>query len=111
VTIAADVGIVVNPDIVQAQMEGAMIYGLTAALYGKITYSEGQVEQSNFGDYPILRLTETPEVSVHLIASAEAPGGVGEPGTPPIAPAVANAIFALTKKRIRSLPFTDAEIV
>jgi len=111
VTIAADVGIVVNPDIVQAQMEGAMIYGLTAALYGKITYSEGQVEQSNFGDYPILRLTETPEVSVHLIASAEAPGGVGEPGTPPIAPAVANAIFALTKKRIRSLPFSDAEIV
>ena len=111
VTIAADVGIVVNPDIVRAQMEGAMIYGLTAALYGKITYTEGQVEQSNFGDYPVMRLTETPEVSVHLISSAEAPGGVGEPGTPPIAPAVANAIFALTKKRIRSLPFSDAEII
>lgn len=111
VTIAADVGIVVNPDIVRAQMEGAMIFGLTAALYGKVTYAEGQVEQSNFGDYPILRMSETPKVSVHLIASAEAPGGVGEPGTPPIAPAVANAIFALTKKRIRTLPLSDAEIV
>jgi isoquinoline 1-oxidoreductase subunit beta len=111
VTIAADVGIVVNPDIVRAQMEGAMIYGLTAALYGKITYAEGQVEQSNFGDYPVMRLSETPEVSVHLISSAEAPGGVGEPGTPPIAPAVANAVFALTKKRIRSLPLSDAQLV
>lgn len=111
VTIAADVGIVVNPDIVRAQMEGAMIYGLTAALYGKVTYTEGQVDQGNFGDYPIMRLSETPEVTVHLIPSAEAPGGVGEPGTPPIAPAVANAVYALTKKRIRSLPLSDAQLI
>ena len=108
VTIAADVGVVVNPDMVKAQMEGAMIYGLSAALYGKITLAEGKVEQGNFGDYPPLRLAETPVVSVHLLPSAEAPGGVGEPGTPPIAPAVANALFALTGKRIRALPLGDA---
>jgi isoquinoline 1-oxidoreductase beta subunit len=110
VTIAADVGIVVNPDMVRAQLEGAMIYGLSAALYGKITLAEGRVEQSNFGDYAALRLSETPQVSVHLVSSAEAPGGVGEPGTPPITPAVVNALFALTGKRIRSLPLSDATL-
>ncbi len=110
VTIAADVGVVVNPDMVRAQMEGAMIYGLSAALYGKVTLADGRVEQGNFGDYPPLRLAETPQVNVHLVASAELPGGVGEPGTPPIAPAVANAVFKLTGKRLRTLPFADSEL-
>ena len=110
VTIAADVGVVVNPDMVKAQMEGAMIYGLSAALYGKVTLADGRIDQGNFGDYPPLRLSETPQVSVHLVPSAAAPGGVGEPGTPPIAPAVANAVFKLTGKRIRVLPFADTEL-
>lgn len=104
VTIAADIGTVVNPDIAAAQMEGAMIFGLGAALYGEITFTDGKIDQSNFHDYPLLRLTATPQVSVHFIPSTEPPGGVGEPGTPPIAPAVCNALFRLTGKRIRSLP-------
>lgn len=107
VWIAADVGIVVNPAIVKAQLEGAMIYGLSAALAGKITYQAGAVEQSNFDDYPILRMDETPAVEITLVPSMEAPGGVGEPGTPPIAPAVANAVFALTGKRLRHLPLEE----
>ena len=104
VVIAADVGTVVNPNQVVAQMEGAMVYGLSAALYGEITLKDGKVEQSNFNDYPVVRMNEMPVVEVHLVKSAENPGGVGEPGTPPIAPAVANAIFALTGKRHRKLP-------
>ncbi len=104
VVIAADVGAVVNPDTVEAQLEGAMVFGLSAALHGKITYKDGQVEQSNFHDYPVLRMNEMPAVEVHLVASDQPPGGVGEPGTPPIAPAVANALYALTGKRLRRLP-------
>ncbi len=104
VTIAADIGTVVNPDIAAAQMEGAMIFGLGAALYGEITFTEGKIDQSNFHDYPLLRLTAMPQVSVHFVPSSEPPGGVGEPGTPPIAPALCNALFRLTGKRIRSLP-------
>lgn len=104
VTIAADIGTVVNPDIAAAQMEGAMIFGLGAALYGEITFTDGKIDQSNFHDYPLLRLTEMPQVSVHFIPSSEPPGGVGEPGTPPIAPALCNALFSLTGKRVRSLP-------
>ncbi len=104
VVIAADVGTVINPNQVAAQMEGAMVYGLSAALYGQITFKDGKVEQSNFHDYPIVRMNEMPKVEVHLVKSTEAPGGVGEPGTPPIAPAVANALFALTGERIRALP-------
>ncbi|MFO1349774.1 MAG: xanthine dehydrogenase family protein molybdopterin-binding subunit [Gammaproteobacteria bacterium] len=107
VVIAADIGTVVNPDTVKAQMEGAMVYGLSAALYGKITLKDGQVEQSNFHDYPVLRMNEMPKVEVYLVDSKEPPGGVGEPGTPPIAPAVANALFVLTGKRVRSLPLAD----
>lgn len=105
VTIAADVGTVINPDTVAAQLEGSMVYGLSAALHAKITIKDGQVEQSNFHDYPVLRMSEMPAVDVHIVASSEPPGGVGEPGTPPIAPAVANAIYALTGKRLRKLPF------
>ncbi len=104
VVAAVDCGMTVNPDIVKRQIESAIVYGLTAALYGKITFKDGRVEQSNFHDYRMLRMNEMPKVEVHIVPSKEAPGGVGEPGTPPIAPAVANAIFAATGKRIRKLP-------
>jgi len=104
VTCAIDCGIVVNPDTVVAQMESGIVYGLTAALRGEITVRNGRVEQSNFTDYPLLRLDEMPQIDVHLVSSIEPPGGVGEPGTPPIAPAVANAVFALTGNPVRKLP-------
>lgn len=104
VTCAIDCGQVVNPDIVTAQMEGAIVYGLTAALKGEITLAKGRVQQGNFLDYPLLRMDEMPEVAVHIVPSTEHPGGVGEPGTPPIAPAVANAVSALTGTRVRRLP-------
>ncbi len=101
---AADCGQVIHPGIVEAQMVGSVVCGLTAALYGEITIEGGRVEQSNFHDYPMLRLEEMPEVEVHIVDSGEPPGGVGEPGVPPIAPAVTNALFALTGTRIRKLP-------
>lgn len=104
VVCAIDCGMVVNPDTVVAQMESGIVYGLTAALKGEITIKNGRVEQSNFSDYPLLRLDEMPEIEVHIVKSAENPGGVGEPGTPPIAPAVANAVFAATGKPVRRLP-------
>ena len=104
VVCAVDCGPVVNPDIVEAQMQSAIVYGLTAALWGEITIDKGRVQQSNFHDYRMLRLAEMPVVEVHIVPSSEAQGGVGEPGTPPIAPAVCNALFALTGKRIRKLP-------
>jgi len=104
VVCAVDCGMTVNPDIVSRQMESAIIFGLSAALYGKISIKAGRVEQSNFHDYPVVRMNDTPQVEVHIVPSGEKPGGVGEPGTPPIAPAVCNALFALTGKRIRSLP-------
>ncbi len=107
VVIAADVGTVINPDTVAAQLEGAMVFGLSAALYGQITLDAGRPRQSNFNDYPLVRLHEMPQVSVHLVPSGEAPGGVGEPGTPPIAPAVCNALFALTGQRIYRLPLSE----
>ena len=105
VTAAVDCGQTVNPQTIARQIEGAVVYGLSAALYGRITFKDGKVEQSNFHDYPVLRLNEMPKVDVHIVQSNEAPGGIGEPGTPPIAPAVANAIFAATGKRLRQLPF------
>ena len=108
VTAAVDCGQTVNPQTIARQIEGAIVYGLSAALYGRITFKEGKVEQSNFHDYPVLRMNEMPKVDVHIVQSSEAPGGIGEPGTPPIAPAVANAIFAATGKRLRQLPF-DSE--
>ncbi|MBI1396116.1 MAG: molybdopterin-dependent oxidoreductase [Betaproteobacteria bacterium] len=105
VTCAVDCGFAVNPDTVVAQMESGIVYGLTAALHGEISIRDGRVEQSNFTDYPMVTLGATPDIDVHIVASgADHPGGVGEPGTPPIAPAVCNALFALTGKRIRSLP-------
>lgn len=110
VVIACDCGQVVNPDTVKAQMEGGMVYGLTAALYGEITVKNGRIEQRNFYDYKMLRMNEMPKVEVHIVPSTEKHGGVGEPGTPPIAPAVVNAIFAATGKRIRSLPIRPEDL-
>jgi isoquinoline 1-oxidoreductase beta subunit len=106
VVCAVDCGKYVNPDTIRAQMESGVVFGLSAALHGAITLKDGRVEQSNFHDYPILRLGEMPEVEVHIVESKEKSGGIGEPGVPPIAPAVANAVFALTGKRIRRLPMT-----
>src|SRR2546426_809252 len=104
VVCAVDCGPGVHPDIVEAQMQSGIVYGLTAALWGEITIDKGRVQQSNFHDYRMLRLAEMPHIEVHIVPSSDAQGGVGEPGTPPIAPAVCNAIFALTGKRIRKLP-------
>ena len=104
VVCAIDCGIAVNPNIIAQQMESAVLFGLSAALGGEITFKEGKVEQSNFHDYPVLRMGQAPVVETVIIASAEHPEGVGEPGTPPIAPAVSSAVFALTGKRLRSLP-------
>lgn len=104
VTCAIDCGTAVNPDVIKAQMEGGIIFGLTAALYGEITLKDGAVEQTNFHTYQMLRMNESPEFDVHVVQSNEAPTGVGEPGLPPIAAAVANAVFAATGKRLRSLP-------
>ena len=104
VVCAIDCGIAVNPNIIAQQMESAVLFGLSAALGGEITFKDGKVEQGNFHDYPVLRMGQAPQVETIIIASAEHPEGVGEPGTPPIAPAVANAVFSLTGKRLRSLP-------
>ncbi len=104
VVCAVDCGRFVNPGIIEAQMESGIVFGLSAALYGAITFKNGRVEQDNFDTYPLLRIGEMPVVEVHIVKNAEAPGGIGEPGTPPIAPAVTNAIFAATGKRIRRLP-------
>ncbi|MEW6133430.1 MAG: xanthine dehydrogenase family protein molybdopterin-binding subunit [Pseudomonadota bacterium] len=107
---AVDCGIAINPDNVRSQVEGSVGFALSALLYGAITLEDGQVEQSNFHDYAILRINEMPEVEVHILASAEAPTGIGEPGVPPVAPAVANAIAAATGKRLRRLPIDPAEL-
>jgi isoquinoline 1-oxidoreductase beta subunit len=104
VTCAADCGTVVNPDIVRAQLEGGILFGLGAALHGEVNIEGGKVIQSNFHDLPQLRMHEAPAIEVHLVASGAGPGGVGEPGVPPIAPAVANALFALTGTPVRKLP-------
>ncbi len=105
VVAAVDCGMVVNPDGVNQQLESAIVYGLSAALHGAITLEKGRVMQSNFNDYPPLRYSEMPRVEVHIVASSEPPTGIGEPGVPPIAPAVANAVFKLTGKRMRRMPF------
>ncbi len=106
VTCAVDCGIAVNPETIRAQLQGAVAFGLSAALHSTLTIADGQVQESNFDDYKVLRLAEMPEVDVHIVESTDPPGGIGEPGTPPIAPAVANAVFALTGKRLRDLPLT-----
>lgn len=105
-----DCGRIVNPDTIKAQMESGITFGLSAALYGAITLKNGRVEQGNFDSYPLVRMQAMPQVEVHIIASNAPPGGVGEPGVPPIAPAVANALFAATGTRLRSLPMTPEKI-
>ena len=104
VVCAIDCGMTVNPDIIRRQMESSIVYGLSAALYGRISVKDGKIEQGNFDDYPVLRMSEVPKVEVHIVASSEHPSGVGEPGLPPLAPAVVNAIFKATGKRLRKLP-------
>jgi isoquinoline 1-oxidoreductase subunit beta len=104
VTCAVDCGTPVNPDLIEAQMQGGVVFGLTAALHGEVTIDKGRTMQHNFYDYEMVRMNAAPVVEVHILPSAEPPGGVGEPGVPPIAPAVANAVFALTGRRLRRLP-------
>ena len=104
VVCAVDCGTVVNPDTVKQQMQSSVVFALTAALYGKVDIVDGAVLQTNFPNYPMVKLAQSPLVEVHIVSSQRAPAGVGEPGVPPLAPAVANALFVLTQKRSRSLP-------
>ena len=101
---AVDCGTVVNPDTVKAQMEGGIIFGISGALWGEVTIEKGRVQQSNFHDVRTLRINEAPAIEVHLVRNFEKPGGIGEPGTAVTAPALANAVFAATGKRIRKRP-------
>ena len=110
VVCAVDCGIVVNPDTVRAQVQSAVMFGITAALYGKISLKDGRVEQANFDTYQVLRLNEAPAVEVHIVQSSERPGGMGEAGTSAIVPAVTNAIYAATGKRLRKLPVDRAAL-
>jgi isoquinoline 1-oxidoreductase beta subunit len=104
---AVDCGLAINPDVIAAQMQGGIGFGLSAALHGAITLKDGVVQESNFHQYIPLRINEMPAVEVYIMPSAEPPTGVGEPGTPPAGPAVANALFAATGKRIRKLPIAS----
>jgi isoquinoline 1-oxidoreductase beta subunit len=110
VTCAVDCGTVVNPDTVQAQIQSGIIFGATAALYGEITLKDGRVEQTNFDTYQVLRIDEAPAIDVHIVKSSEPPGGMGETGTSAIVPAVANAIFAATGRRLRKMPVDPAAL-
>ena len=101
---AVDCGQVVNPDIVKAQIESGVVYGISGALWGEVTLKDGRVEQSNFHNYRVLRINEAPPIAVHLVRNTEAPGGIGEPGTAVTAAALGNAIYAATGKRLRKLP-------
>ncbi len=110
VTCAVDCGSTINPDTVKAQLEGAVGFALTTALYSEISLADGRVQQSNFHDYRLLRIQEMPAVEVHIVASDQPPTGGGEPGLPPVAPALANALFFLTGKRIRRLPIRAEDL-
>ena len=110
VVCAVDAGYTIHPDGMAAQMESGVIYGMTAALYGEISIRRGAVAQSNFHDYPMLRMDKSPAIETHIIDSGAALGGAGEPGTPPIAAALANAIFDATGVRIRELPMRQHEL-
>jgi len=104
VTAAIDCGTAVNPLAIEAQVQGSIVFGLSAVLHGKLTVEGGKVAESNFHDYPVLRMSEMPKIGVHVIPSGASMGGIGEPATAMIAPAVANAVFALTRQRLRTLP-------
>ena len=108
VVVAVDLGRMVNPNIVEQQLESNIVFGLTAALYGDITLKDGRVQQTNFHDYKLLRMPETPKIEMHIVNSTEKPGGIGEPGMALLSPVVANAVFALTGKRLRKMPFSLA---
>jgi isoquinoline 1-oxidoreductase beta subunit len=110
VTCAVDCGMTVNPGIIRQQIEGAVGFALTPVLHGPITIAKGRVEQSNFDDHPLVTMREMPEVDVHIVPSRANPGGIGEPGVPPLAPAVANAFFALTRRRVRKLPIRPEDL-
>ena len=110
IVLAIDCGRVVNPDIAAAQLEGGIIMGLTSALRGEITLADGRVQQSNFNNYKMLRISEVPKIEIYFLPSEEAPSGLGELGVLSVAPAVGNAIFMATGKRVRSLPFRTAEL-
>jgi isoquinoline 1-oxidoreductase beta subunit len=110
VVCAVDCGTAVNPDTVRAQIQGAVIFGITAALYGEITLKNGRVEQTNFDTYQALRMNEAPTIEVHIVQNRESPGGMGEPGTSALIPSVTNAIFAATGKRLRRLPIDPAQL-
>jgi len=110
VTVVADLGRMVNPDTVVAQIQSSIVFGLSAALFDEITLDKGRVQQTNFNNYPVLRMNETPHIDIVLVPSTEKPGGIGEPATALIGPAVANAIFAASGKRVRKMPFTAANI-
>jgi isoquinoline 1-oxidoreductase beta subunit len=101
-----DCGQAVNPDSVRAQLEGGLVFGMTAALYGEITFDRGRVQQSNFNSYRMLRMNETPPIEVHLVNSTEQPGGLGETGCAAAFPALANAVYAATGQRLRRLPLS-----
>jgi len=105
---AVDCGRIVNPDIVKAQIESGVVYGISGALWGEVTLKNGRVEQSNFHNYRVLRMNEAPQIEVHLVRNGEAPGGIGEPGTAVTAAALSNAIYAATGKRLRKLPLQSA---
>ena len=110
VVVAVDCGHVINPRLVEMQMESGVIYGLTAALYDEITVRDGAIEQGNFDSYQMVKLADAPRIETYLaLSGGNKWGGIGEPGTPPIAPALANAIFAATGKRVRSLPFSKTD--
>jgi isoquinoline 1-oxidoreductase beta subunit len=110
VVCAVDCGLVVNPSLAEAQCEGSIVQGMSAALKGEITFAGGRVQQHNFDDYPLLRLQEMPKVEVYFVQSLADPAGMGEPALPPIAPAVANAIYAATGKRLRRLPMLAQDL-
>jgi isoquinoline 1-oxidoreductase beta subunit len=107
---AVDCGKVVNPDNVAAQMQSGIAFGLTASLKARTTFKDGRVQENNFHDYPLLRLDEMPKVEVHLVESDQLPTGIGEMGVPPVAPAVANAVYAATGKRVRHIPIRPADL-
>jgi isoquinoline 1-oxidoreductase beta subunit len=106
--VATDLGMVVNPNIVQQQIESNIVFGLTALLYGNITLKDGRVQQNNFHEYKLLRMPETPKIEMYFVKSTETPGGIGEPGMALLSPTVANAVYALTGKRLRKMPFSLA---
>lgn len=110
ITCAVDCGIGINPNTIEAQAQSAIVCGLTAALYGEITLKDGRVEQSNFDNYRALRINEIPAIDIHIIDSGEAPGGMGEPETCAVPPAVTNAIFAATGVRLRKLPIDTSKL-